>query len=164
MGTVLARVPPLPGLAEHLGPGAGGHAHPVASPNMLTQVSAVAFGCPVHLGAPSAAMLAFLARTSGLWINRGLAAMPATTFVAAGSGGGAEAALAALWSVLASHGMIIVPGVPEAADRPGGGPMGAVMAAGHDDAAALNRARAQGARLAHVAGALMAGHLAGRAE
>jgi len=88
MGTVLARVPPLPGLAEHLGPGAGGHAHPVASPNMLIQVSAVAFGCPVHLGALSAAMLAFLARTSGLWINRGLAAMPATTFVAAGSGGG----------------------------------------------------------------------------
>jgi len=31
--------------------------------------------------------------------------------------------------------MIIVPGVPEASEGPGGGPMGAVMAAGHDGAA-----------------------------
>ena len=117
--TMLARVPAVPGLAPALGPGLTEQAHPVGA----------------------TAMLAFLAHTGGLWLNRGLAARPATVFVSAGSGGKAEAALGALWSVLASHGMILVPGMPQAAQGPGGAPTGPVLVAGHAEAARCRKAR-----------------------
>ena len=92
---MLARVPAAPGLAPALDPGLTEHAHPVGSP----------------------AMLAFLAYTDALWLNRGLAAHPTTAFVSAGSGGGAEAALGGLRSFLLSHGMILVPGMPQVGRR-----------------------------------------------
>jgi NAD(P)H dehydrogenase (quinone) len=150
----LARIPPLDDAATFYGPGAVDDA-PLAGPEALEQAEGLAVGTPVHLGAPSAATMRFFAGTGRLWLGRALAGRPATVFAAAGSGGGGEAALLTLWSVLANHGMLLVPGVPEAAEGPGGGPFGALapMAAGEEAEA---RARAQGASLARVAGRLAA--------
>lgn len=152
-GAELYRVPPIEEIRPHLGPG-GGAAAPEADIAALAGADALALGTPVHFGAPSAAILAFLARTARHWPGRALAGRPATVFAGAGSGGGAETAILTLWSVLASHGFVLVPGAPEAAEGPGGGPLGAVLQAGVEETATLARARAQGARLAAIAGAL----------
>lgn len=152
-GALIRHVPRLDGSAAVIGP-ATPAPDPEAALDDLVQADALAIGCPVHFGAPSAAMLAFLLGTARLWPGRALAGRAATVFASAGSGGGAEAALLSLWAILASHGFVLVPGTPEAAQGPGGGPIGAIMAQGTAEEAALARARAQGARLAAVAAAL----------
>jgi NAD(P)H dehydrogenase (quinone) len=159
----LARIAPLAGAARLYGPAAAADAAlPGADAALLAAADGIALGTPVHLGLPSAAVTAFLAETGRLWPARALAGRAATVFAAAGSGGGAEAALLALWSALAVHGLILVPGQPQAvpegtAGLHGGGPFGAgsVAALGPGpDAAELARAGAQGALLARVAAAL----------
>jgi NAD(P)H dehydrogenase (quinone) len=161
----LARIPPLADAAQIYGPGGDIDATlPVADAAMLAGADGIALGTPVHLGMPSAAMTAFVATTGRLWPARGLGGRAATVFAASGSGGGAEAAVMALWSALAVHGMVIVPGQPQAvpegsAGVHGGGPFGAGSLATlgpAPDAAELARARAQGAELARVAAALAA--------
>ena len=154
-GTAIRRVPRLDVIGNVLGPSSPGEDQQVTLEDVL-EADGLALGCPVHFGAPSAAMLAFLLGTARLWPARALAGRAATVFASAGSGGGAEAALMSLWAVLASHGYILVPGIPEAVQGPGGGPIGTIMAQGVGEDAALARARAQGARLETVARALRA--------
>ncbi|MCC6008430.1 MAG: NAD(P)H-dependent oxidoreductase [Rhodobacteraceae bacterium] len=150
----LARIAPLGPAAAH------GDDVPTATAALLAGADGIAIGTPVHLGAPSAAVMAFLAATGRLWLEQGLDGRVGTAFAGAGSGGGSETALSTLFSVMAVHGMIIVPGAPRSVDGPGGGsPLGAIALASSPDTAAeteLARARAQGARLARVAGALRA--------
>lgn len=148
----LARVPPLDAAAALYGPGKEDSA-PIADAQALEQMDGLALGTPVHLGAPSAAVMRFLADTGRYWPARALAGRPATVFAAAGSGGGGEAALLTLWSILANHGMVLVPGTPDAAAGPGGGPFGA-LAPVQDDGVGEIRAMAQGAALARVARAM----------
>lgn len=151
----LARVPPLDDAATLYGPGAE-DATPLAEAQDLLTADGIAFGTPVHLGAPSPALARFAAETGRAWMQRGLAGKVGTAFAAAGSGGGSETALVSLWSLMASHGMILVPGVPEAAEGPGGGPMGTVALGKGLSEADHARARAQGASLASVAAAVRA--------
>jgi len=69
----------------------------------------IAFGSPVYFGNISTEMHQFLAQTISLWDTQELAGKPATVFMAAGSGAGREMAIISFWSMLASHGMILVP-------------------------------------------------------
>jgi len=159
---MLARIAPLPGAAGLFGPPGPVPDLPEATPAMLAEADGLALGTPVHFGAPGAATLAFLASTGRMWMSRALAGRPATVFTGAGSGGGAEAAVLTLWSALASHGMILLPGQPQAATAEpglaaGGGPFGAGRLAGA--AAEMRdvetaRARAQGAALTRLAARL----------
>lgn len=137
----LARIPPLAEADVLYGPCETPAGTPDATPDMLAQADGLAVGTPVHLGAPSAALVRFLAATGRLWRSRALAGKPAGVFTAAGSGGGAEAAILCVWSALASHGMLIVPGCPLAGGPEGapptahgGGPFGAGTLAGYGGA------------------------------
>lgn len=82
---------------------------PPATMSDVAACAGVALGTPVHFAAPSTPVRTFLDQTTELWLGGVLAGRPATAFCGAGSGGGREAALLALWSVFASHGMLIVP-------------------------------------------------------
>jgi len=82
---------------------------PPATMSELAACGGLALGTPVHFAAPSTPVRAFLDQATELWLGGALAGRPATAFCGAGSGGGREAALLALWSVFASHGMVIVP-------------------------------------------------------
>ena len=84
-------------------------AEPEASISDLAACAGLALGTPVHFAAPSTPVRAFLDQATELWLAGVLAGRPATAFCGAGSGGGREAALLALWAVFASHGMVIVP-------------------------------------------------------
>ena len=91
---------------------------------------------------------------------------PATVFTGAGSGGGREAAILAMWSLLGTHGMVIVPPglrareVLDQSSANGGSPLGAgTITAGEGDRpspAELAVARAQGQAVAEVAARLKA--------
>jgi len=82
---------------------------PPATMSELAACAGLAIGTPVHFAAPSTPVRAFLDQATELWLGGVLAGRPATAFCGAGSGGGREAALLSLWSVFASHGMVIVP-------------------------------------------------------
>jgi len=81
----------------------------VASPDELDSYDGIAFGSPVYFGNISTAMSAFLAKTVELWTQHRLEGIPATVFMAAGSGAGRELAIQAFWNSLAVHGMVLVP-------------------------------------------------------
>jgi len=137
---------------------------PTASVEELTSYDGIAFGTPVHFGSMSAAMRSFLDQTGAFWMQGALIGKPATVFVSAGSGGGRESAILSLWSILAVHGMTIVPlglRAPELSDQAGphgASPFGAgTIAAGPGERpseAELAAARVQGAALAETAVAL----------
>lgn len=82
---------------------------PVASIDELSQYDGIALGSAVHFGGSPPEMRSFLDGTTALWEERSLEGKPATVFMSAGSGAGREAAVLSLWSVLALHGMVIVP-------------------------------------------------------
>lgn len=82
---------------------------PVASVDELSQYDGIALGSAVHFGGSTPEMRSFWDGTTPLWTKRGLEGKPATVFMSAGSGAGREAAVLSLWSVLALHGMVIVP-------------------------------------------------------
>ena len=140
---------------------------PVAEPTDLLACDGLALGTPVHFGSMSGALRVFLDRTGQMWFDGALIGKPATVFTGAGSGGGRESAILALWSLLGSHGMTLVPlGLRSAAvmDQSavhGGSPLGAgtiTRGAGpRPSPAELEMARVQGAALAETAMALVEG-------
>ncbi len=133
---------------------------PVADAATLEQYDGFAFGTPVHFGSMSAAMHAFLDQTGPAWMTGGLTGRPATVFTGAGSGAGRETAILAMWTILAIHGMVIVPPglraleVLDQSDVNGGSPFGAgTITAGPGERPSANEravARAQGQALAEV--------------
>jgi NAD(P)H dehydrogenase (quinone) len=82
---------------------------PVVDPAELERFDGIAFGTPVHIGAPSAAFAGLLAGTGQAWMAGSLTGKPATVFATGGSGSGREAAILSIWTSLATHGMTIVP-------------------------------------------------------
>jgi NAD(P)H dehydrogenase (quinone) len=78
-------------------------------PSELDSFDGMAFGTPVYFGAMSGEMKTFLDKTLSLWKKKGLEGIPATVFVSFGSGEGKDSAIHSVWSVLSSHGMIILP-------------------------------------------------------
>jgi NAD(P)H dehydrogenase (quinone) len=138
---------------------------PEARPEDLPGYDGFAIGTPVHFGAMSGALRVFLDRTGRLWMEGALIGKPATVFTAAGSGGGREAAILSLWSLLGVHGMTLVPlgmrskAITDLSAAHGASPLGAGTVAGPGERplpAELEMARVQGAALARVAAALKA--------
>jgi NAD(P)H dehydrogenase (quinone) len=133
---------------------------PPATMSELAACAGFALGTPVHFAAPSTPVRAFLDQAAELWMGGVLAGRPATAFCGAGSGSGREAALLALWSVFASHGMVIVPlggthrEMGNLSEAHGASPFGAGCVAGPgdrpNDVEAL-LARRQGESLARIA-------------
>jgi NAD(P)H dehydrogenase (quinone) len=79
------------------------------SPSELDAFDGIAIGTPVYFGAMSGEMKTFLDKTMSIWKKKGLEGIPATVFVSFGSGEGKDSAIHNIWSVLSSHGMIILP-------------------------------------------------------
>ena len=79
-----------------------------ASVEELTQYDGIAFGSPIHFGNMSADMRYFLDQSGKIWTEQKLAGIPATVFMAGGTGLGRESAILSFWSTLASHGMTLV--------------------------------------------------------
>ncbi len=121
----------------------------------------LAIGTPVHFGNASSTMRFFLDRTVKQYLEGGYIGKPATVFVSSAAGVGVEAAIQSVWSILAVHGMTIVPlgmRAPEIADLSGahgGGVFGAATftrAPGdRPSETELAIARVQGRALAEVA-------------
>ncbi len=169
---VLKQVPEIAGIEKILGPnGAAGRAAFAEIPEVqvedLRTCDGVAIGTPVYFGNMSPAMNYFLSQTGKEWMEGALTGKPATVFVGAGSGGGCETAITALWSLLASHGMTIVtlgsraPELTDLAEAHGGSPLGAGSVGGgpgeRPSTAEKAMAVAQGRALAETALALAAG-------
>lgn len=140
---------------------------PVAEPADLAACDGLALGTPVHFGSMSGALRVFLDRTAAMWFDGALIGKPATVFAGAGSGGGRESAILALWALLGTHGMTMVPlglRAAEVMDQSavhGGSPLGAgTITRGAGDRpspAELAMARIQGKALAETAAALARG-------
>ena len=140
---------------------------PVAEPADLLACDGLALGTPVHFGSMSAALRVFLDQTGKMWFDGALIGKPATVFAGAGSGGGRESAILALWALLGTHGMTIVPlglraaEVMDLSTVHGGSPLGAgTVSRGPGDRPSreeLAMARIQGAALAETASALARG-------
>ena len=140
---------------------------PVAEPADLAACDGLALGTPVHFGSMSGALRVFLDRTAAMWFDGALIGKPATVFAGAGSGGGRESAILALWALLGTHGMTIVPlglraaEVMDLSTVHGGSPLGAgTVTRGPGDRPSpqeLAMARVQGAALAETAAALARG-------
>lgn len=81
-------------------------------PQRLADYDGLAFGSPIYFGSMSSKMKSFLDKTLPLWEEQKLAGKPASVFMSAGSGLGKESAILSIWSVLASHGMIMIPNGP----------------------------------------------------
>lgn len=126
----------------------------------LDACDGLAIGTPVHYGNASSTMRVFLDRTVKQYLEGGFIGKPATVFVSSAAGVGVEAAIQSVWSILAVHGMTIVPlgmRAPEIADMSGahgGGVFGAATftrAPGERPSATeLAIARVQGRALAEV--------------
>lgn len=140
---------------------------PVAEPADLAACDGLALGTPVHFGSMSGALRVFLDRTGRMWFDGALIGKPATVFAGAGSGGGRESAILALWALLGVHGMTLVPlglraaEVMDQSESHGGSPLGAgTVTRGPGERpspAELAMARVQGKALAETAAALMRG-------
>ncbi|MEQ8700694.1 MAG: NAD(P)H:quinone oxidoreductase [Bauldia litoralis] len=140
---------------------------PVAEPGDLLECDGLAVGTPVHFGTMSAALRVFFDRTGRFWMEGSLIGKPATVFTAAGSGGGRETAILATWSMLAVHGMTLVPlgmrdsGISDLSSAHGASPLGAGTVAGgpgdRPSKTECRMARTQGRALAEIAQALRRG-------
>jgi len=158
------RIAEIPGGDAYYGAKGQAADLPVANAADLAGFDGFAFGTPVHFGAPSAAVMTFLAQTGKDWMTGGLIGRPATVFTAGGSGGGRESAIAALWAALATHGMTLMPlgnRSPEAGNLAapnGASPFGAgTLSSAPGDRPIppeLAAARVQGQALARIAEAL----------
>lgn len=108
----------------------------------LLEADGIVFGSPVHFAGPSVALVNFFSRTGKYWIERKLAGKPVTMFVSAGSGNGAQSALAAMHAFAESHGMTTMAGQ---ADNGGVSTVGTIMA-DDDEERAMPHIREQAAR------------------
>ncbi len=121
-----------------------------------------AFGSPTRFGGPTAQLKNVLDATGGLWFAGKLADKVATGFTSASTGhGGLESTILALNNVFYHWGSIVLPvGYTSPEITALGNPYGASWvsrkSAAPDDVA-LGAARAQGRRLAEIAGALVRG-------
>lgn len=155
----IAGVPSCAARLRYVGPGS---AENRATPADVEECAGLALGTPVHFASVSTPVREFFDGLTDLWMRRALAGRPATVFCAAGSGGGRETAILAAWSLLASHGMVIMPlGFhPEMANLSvahGASPFGAGTVAGPGDRPTgqeLALARRQGEALGLLALAL----------
>ncbi|MEX0922170.1 MAG: NAD(P)H:quinone oxidoreductase [Rhodovibrionaceae bacterium] len=140
---------------------------PFAKPGELADYDAIVFGTPTRFGNMASQMRNFLDQTGGLWAEGKLIGKVASVFTSTGTGGGNETTITSFWNTLAHHGMVILGltyASPELADLSvvkGGSPYGAGTIAGPDGSRQpneqeLNLARAQGKRVAEVAGKLAA--------
>jgi NAD(P)H dehydrogenase (quinone) len=119
-----------------------------------------AFGTPTRFGGPTAQLKQFLDTTGSLWQKGVLANKAATSFTGAmNPHGGQESTILALNNVFYHWGAIIVPTgyTDQSFFAAGGNPYGTSNTASEDRVpeAVLKAAFHQGARLAHVAEALM---------
>ena len=157
---------------------------PTASPGDLKNFDGFAVGCPLYFGRLSSAMAYFWDHTGKQWGD--ITGKTATAFVAGGSGAGSETAIAqsigflpaicgltlygvflSLWSTFAAHGLTIVPlgirakSASGEGDVTGAGSFGAASIGNgpgeRPSAPELAAARIQGAALAEVTRALVAG-------
>ena len=138
---------------------------PTASPGDLENFDGFAVGCPIYFGRLSSAMAYFWDHTGKQWGD--ITGKTATAFVAGGSGAGSETAILSLWSTFAAHGLTIVPlgiraqSASGAGDVTGAGSYGAASIGSgpgeRPSAPELAAARIQGAALAEVTRALVAG-------
>ena len=175
----LRQVPELADAERNFGPdfeeGRKAFAHiETATIDDLVACDGLAIGTPVHYGNASSAMRVFLDQTVKQYLEDTFIGKPATVFVSSAVGVGVEAAILSVWSILAVHGMTIVPvgmRAPEVADLSGahgGGPFGAATltyAPGERPSdIELAIARSQGRALAEVARAWARRPEAGDAE
>lgn len=136
-----------------------------ASVEDLAWADAFAFGTPTRFGAPAAPLKQFIDQADGLWREGKVADKPVTAFTSAyNRHGGNEATILSLANVFYHWGALIVPlGYTDpAVYAAGGNPYGTSFAVGPSagdgpDAAALEAARYQGARLAQITIRLQAG-------
>ncbi|MCB1356711.1 MAG: NAD(P)H:quinone oxidoreductase [Maritimibacter sp.] len=142
---------------------------PVAAPADLADYDAIIFGTPTRFGMMAAQMKQFFDMAGGLWAQNALVGKVGAVFASTGSQhGGHEATLLTTQVPLQHFGMTIV-GLPYSfagqTSRDGiigGAPYGAGTIAGADGALAptetdLAGARFQGAHVARVVAALVAG-------
>lgn len=135
---------------------------PEATHDDLRWADAYAFGTPTRYGNVSSQLKQFLDTTAGLWATGELADKPVTAFTSAiNAHGGNESTLLALYNTMHHWGAIVV--APGYTDRrfsaAGGNPYGTShpSSAGQPGEDVLASARAQGERLAHIAGLISTG-------
>jgi len=141
---------------------------PVATLEDLVWADGLAFGTPTRFGNVAAQLKVFLDLAGELWQDGKLSDKVATSFTSSQTThGGQESTLLALNNTLYHWGAIIVPlgyTVHEAFNG-GGNPYGASFTSGHSvegpDEQTQLVARAQGARLARITGAIRAAHDSG---
>lgn len=141
-------------------------AAPIATVDELPDYDAIIFGTPTRFGNMAAQMRNFIDQTGGLWATGKLIGKVASVFVGtATQHGGQESTILSFHTTLLHHGMLIV-GVPyseaglmETQQVSGGSPYGAGTIAAPDGSrqpspAELAIAKAQGRRVAQIAGRL----------
>jgi NAD(P)H:quinone oxidoreductase type IV len=141
---------------------------PVIQPDQLREADAILFGTPTRFGNICSQLANFLDQTGQLWLSGGLIGKVGSVFTSTASQhGGQETTIRALHTTLLHHGMIIVgvpysePGLVNMTEISGGTPYGASTLAGTDGSRKpteneLTNARAQGKRVAEIAGKLAA--------
>jgi NAD(P)H dehydrogenase (quinone) len=135
---------------------------PEATPDDLRWADAYAFGTPTRYGNVSSQLKQFLDTTAGLWAAGQLADKPVTAFTSAiNQHGGNESTLLALYNTMHHWGAIVVaPGYTDQRfSAAGGNPYGTAHASGGGlpGDGVLAAARAQGERLARIAGWIATG-------
>lgn len=135
-----------------------------ASIEDLAWADAFAFGTPTRFGAPAAQLKQLIDQAGGLWQEGKLADKPVTAFTSAfNRHGGSEATILSLANVFYHWGALIVPPgfTDPVVSAAGGNPYGTSYVSGPagtgPDDAALEAARYQGRRLAHITIRLLAG-------
>lgn len=137
---------------------------PEATHDDLRWADAYAFGTPTRYGNVSSQLKQFLDTTAGLWAAGDLADKPVTAFTSAiNAHGGNESTLLALYNTMHHWGAIVVaPGYTDGRfSAAGGNPYGTShpSSAGRPGDDVLAAARAQGERLARIAGLISVGRI-----
>jgi NAD(P)H dehydrogenase (quinone) len=135
---------------------------PEATHDDLRWADAYAFGTPTRYGNVSSQLKQFLDTTAGLWAAGELADKPVTAFTSAiNLHGGNESTLLALYNTMHHWGAIVAaPGYTDHRfSAAGGNPYGTAHPSNEGPPAedVLTAARAQGERLARIAGWIIAG-------
>lgn len=131
---------------------------PEATNDDLTWADGIALGSPTRFGLPTAQLKQFLDQTGPLWGQGLLASKAATAFTSASTThGGHESTALAISNTFYHWGSIIVPlGYTSEAASGTGSPYGVTALTGPLTDETIAAAKAQGARLAQIAGKLAA--------